>query len=383
MPRAEHGRRPVPLPLLRVTLIILLTLQVPGVLAVEGSTEAPVEAEPNAAQEESWRPFQRIGKALGNVTDKVTGKGSGRESVPADPAPAAGERLFSNAPLPMAWFEQIVSHPGLSLDLSMEEVGWEGLDARHLESGLRVDNGRVIIDLRRLELGLGGISGQLVVEPDASPPRITLSLLATDIDIDDLRLDNVEGLMTDGRLDIKLELRGQGRTLAELMASADGQLELLVEAGHVRAGSVEEVRGPLWMFDVLGVLVPGSLGNIAIRCGVARLNLEGGVLTEEVLAVVTEHTLVTGRGRVDFADETVDLLMVPRRSKRFTGALSPPVRVAGTITQPRVSVAPLGALGDPGSLLERLSASVVTPILALGGGAVHDCATTLDEARKD
>ena len=383
MPRAEHGGRPAPFILLQVILLFLMTLRASGVFAAEGSTEQSIDTGPDATQEGSSRPFQAIGKALGNVTDKLTGKGPGKESVSGDPAPTAGERLFSNAPLPMAWFEQIASHPGLALELAMEEVGWEGLDARHLESRLRVDDGHVVIDIRRLEIGPGRISGQLVVEPATSPPRITLSFQASDINIDDLRRDNVEGLMTDGRLDFRLELRGQGRTLAELMASADGQLELLVEAGHVRAGSVEEVRGPLWMFDVLGVLVPGSLSDVAIRCGVARLKLDGGVLTEEILAVVTEHTLVTGKGRVDFADETVDLLMVPRRSKRFTGALSPPVRVAGTINQPRVSVSPLGALGDPGSLLERLSASVLTPILALGGGAVHDCAAALEDARED
>ena len=350
-----------------------------GVQAAEESTKEPVATEPGATQQESWRPIQSLGKALGKVTDKVVGE----ESAAPDPAPAAGERLFDDTPLPMAWFERVASHPGLALDLSMEEVGWEGLDARHLESGLRVEDGRVTLDLRRLELGAGRVSGQLVVEPGASPPRITLSLLASDINIDDLRIDNVEGLMTDGRLDFRLELRGQGRTLAELMASAHGRLDLLVEAGHVRAGGVEEVRGPLWMFDVLGVLVPGSLGDVAIRCGVARLNLESGVLTEEILAVVTEHTLVTGQGRVDFADERIDLVMIPRRSKRFTGVLTPPVRVTGTVAQPQVSVSPLGALGDPGSLLERLSASVVTPILALGGGAVHDCATAFEETQKE
>ena len=364
MPRAEQGRRPVPLLLLWVILTLPPVLQ--GVLAAEGGTAAPGMAGSDATQEPSWKPFQRIGRSLGLVKDQVSGK-----------EPVAGERLLGDAPLPMAWFAQLVPHPGLTMDLSMDDVGWEGLDARHLDSGLRVEDGRVIIDIRRLELGPGRLSGQLIVEPGASPPRITLSLLAMDINIDDLRLHNVEGLMTDGRLDFRLAFHGQGNTMAELVASAHGSLELLVEAGHVRAGDIDEVRGPLWMFDVLGVLVPGSLGNVAIRCGVARLNLEAGVLTEEILGVVTEQTLITGKGRVDFTEERIDLMLIPRRSKRFTGVLSPPVRVSGSLAQPRIAIAPLGALSDPGSFLERLSASVLTPLLALGGGAVHDCAAAL------
>jgi uncharacterized protein involved in outer membrane biogenesis len=260
----------------------------------------------------------------------------------------------------------------------METVGWEGIDARGLEAGLRVEGGRVVIDIRRLALGPGRITGQLVVEPGTEPPRVTLSLLANDIDVDDIRMHDAEGLMSDGRLDFRLEFDGQGSTLGELMASANGSLEVLIEDGRARAGSVDEARGPLWMFDVLGVMVPGKLSDVAIRCGVARLKLEDGVLTEEVLAVVTEHTLITGKGRVDFADERVNLVMTPRRSKRFTGVLSPPVRVTGTVAQPRVMIAPFGVLSDPVSLLERLSASVLTPLLALGGGAVHDCATALE-----
>ena len=116
---------------------------------------------------------------------------------------------------PLDWIAALGSaEERVVTDIRIAEIEWEGLEGRNLEGTVRFRGGRLEIELDRFELGKGNVRGRLTIDTTDDPPAFTLELLANDISIDDLRYQDLEGLLTDGNLDIRLrfDLRGYGGT---------------------------------------------------------------------------------------------------------------------------------------------------------------------------
>lgn len=162
-----------------------------------------------------------------------------------------------------------------------------------------------------------------------------------------------------GRIGAMLSLRGEGRSSAELLASADGRLVLSWAQGSVSHLAVE--MAGIDVAQSLGVLLRGD-DALPVHCGAGDLVIKDGRITPRVLLVDTRDSTLWVNGSLSLADEKLQLVARVEPKDWSPLALRTPVHIDGSFAQPVVSIekGPLARRAVPAALL-----AMVQPLAAL------------------
>jgi hypothetical protein len=163
-----------------------------------------------------------------------------------------------------------------------------------------------------------------------------------------------------GEMDGRVRLAAHGNSIAAMLGTANGDTALLVGEGEVSDLILR--LSNLDIANTLGVLMRGDR-NIPIRCMVADLAFEDGVMRPRQFIFDTAHTTLVAEGSANFADETLDLRLVAKPKDHSLLSLRGPIVIGGTFADPSV-------LPDMKRLTARGAAALVlgavaTPLAAL------------------
>lgn len=184
-----------------------------------------------------------------------------------------------------------------------------------------------------------------------------------------------------GRIGGRLDLKGQGRSTAELLASAQGKALVHWTRGSVSHLAVE--AGGIDVAQALGVLVKGD-ESLPVQCGAADLQITQGLVTPKVMLVDTRDSTVWVDGQLSLATEALDLRARVSPKDFSPLALRTPIHLKGQLGDPDISL-------EKGPLLKRLVpaallATAVAPLAAmlplLDMGDPSDAAAALEGCRK-
>lgn len=138
-----------------------------------------------------------------------------------------------------------------------------------------------------------------------------------------------------GRLGLQLNLQGQGRSTAELLASADGRVML-----HWTQGTLSHLLVEAAGLDIaqgLGVLLRGD-DNLAVRCGLADLAVQDGRLRPKAFVVDTTDSRLFVEGELSLADERLALTARVQPKDFSPLALRAPLHIDGPLAAPRLAL---------------------------------------------
>lgn len=162
-----------------------------------------------------------------------------------------------------------------------------------------------------------------------------------------------------GRVDAHVQLTGAGRSVADMLAVAEGRAWGVVTRGQVSHLALE-VAG-LDVAQALGVALRGD-DALALDCAAADLRVARGLATPAVLLLDTRDSTVWAEGTASLADERLDLVARVAPKDVSPLALRAPLRVRGSFARPRVSI-------ERGPLLRRVVPAallaLVHPLLGL------------------
>ena len=144
-----------------------------------------------------------------------------------------------------------------------------------------------------------------------------------------------------GRMNGRANLKGEGRSTAEILATLKGTARTELQGGAVSHLLVE--AGGLDVAQALGVLFTGD-DALPVQCAVADLVAQDGLFRPRVMVLDTSDSSVWVDGSLSLATETLDLraVVMPKDFSPLT--LRTPLRVSGSFANPEVSVekGPLG-----------------------------------------
>jgi uncharacterized protein involved in outer membrane biogenesis len=186
-----------------------------------------------------------------------------------------------------------------------------------------------------------------------------------------------------GTLYGRVDLTGNGTSIAELFGSANGRLAMLVNGGLVSNLLVE--LGGLDVAESLRILATRDV-QVKLRCAVADLALKDGVATPQALIIDTTDTVVEGKGTINFKSEELDLVTSPAPKDPSPFVLRSPITIRGTLKDPvvRPKAGPIAARAGAALLL-----GAVNPLLALlpfietGPGEDSDCGQLMKNVKAD
>lgn len=158
----------------------------------------------------------------------------------------------------------------------------------------------------------------------------------------------------------RINLDGEGRSTADLLATADGRIVLYWTQGSV-SHLIVEAAG-IDLAQAVGVLIRGDK-DLPVQCGIADLAVKDGRVTPQPMIVDTRDSLVRVEGDVSLATERMKLRakVEPKDASPLT--LRTPLKVEGTLSDPDISLekAPLLRRVLPAAVL----GVAVTPLAAL------------------
>jgi AsmA family protein len=136
----------------------------------------------------------------------------------------------------------------------------------------------------------------------------------------------------------------------------------------------------------LGLILTKNEQKTEVRCGVANFTATNGELQATTLLIDTTNVLVTGQGRIDLKDETLDLSLRGQPKKVRILRLRTPIMLRGTLLQPKIGVQPGKVAAQAGGAVAL--ATLLTPVAALlafvDGGLAKDanCAALVGQAEQ-
>lgn len=269
------------------------------------------------------------------------------------PAPAAKTdgRLFPADPLP--WDSMTAADADLRIALGKVTLP-NGLVLTDVAVPVKAARGRV--NVAPLSLAVAGGTVAADVALNAGDKSLALKAEGKGFTAEGLAKALQKGeMITQGPIDLNLDVRGSGNSVRDVMASLNGSLIAGMGESRMRNDALNMVGADVVM-QVLSAVNP--LGNkdpyTVARCGVVNLQINGGVAqTNQGIALVTDKMQVTSSGQIDLRSERIDLNVRPRATGGLgvgLGSLAQAVKVSGTLAAPGVGVDTAGAVKSLGTL---------------------------------
>ncbi len=161
---------------------------------------------------------------------------------------------------------------------------------------------------------------------------------------------------TTGTLSGRIHMRGQGASVQQSLATANGRMVAIIPAGTLSERNVKLTELNLGTF-VQKMFAKQLKEPVEMNCGIVAFTVRDGAATADPILIDTRKSVITGNGGFSFRDEAVDM-SVRAKSKTFSlFSLQSPVGVNGYLGAPGVQplskqlVTRLGAAAAAGVVL--------------------------------
>lgn len=251
-----------------------------------------------------------------------------------------------------------------------------------LDIGFNLQKGVLRLDPLNFGIASGTISGSLVLDGRNDVPQVQSDLLIKRLSLKQFFTDPKFESLSAGHFGGQLKVKGNGRSLAEVLATGDGRITLMMTGGKI---SLLIIEGAGLDAGQAAPLLLGKDKATDIRCAIGDFKVDNGLLNSQIFVFDTTDSNLEGYARINLKDETIDAEVESHPKDFSIGSARTPITVTGRLKQPTIGL-------DPKQLAARSAGAVVlgaflTPIAAiipfieLGLGEDSDCRGLIEQAR--
>ena len=238
-----------------------------------------------------------------------------------------------------------------NVQLRASDVESQKLPIDSLHAHLTLDSG--VLRVRPLDVGLAGgnVHGDITLDARRHLIAAVAILRVSGVELPQMfpRLKATSVGVIGGEATIE----GRGNSVAQMLATADGEVATMMGSGLV-SNLLLELAG-LDVAESLKFLL-GKDRSVRLRCAYADFEVDDGVARTRSMAFDTTDTVILGKGSLSLRNEELDFVLRPRPKDLSPVSLRVPLEVRGTFKDP--SLRP-----QPGPLAAR--AAVATALYAI------------------
>ncbi len=241
------------------------------------------------------------------------------------------KRLFADFAIPVDALRAV----DVDVDFDVTHVLGGVTDIGDISLKVKLKNGHLNVSLFEAVLAGGQISSNLDLDARTTPPVVSLQVAVKDLDYGHL-LDVLDVKDIVGKGDIEINLIGRGATLHSLLGQLNGNVEFVSEAGRIQRGDID-----LWAADLVTTMLSPKWQrekSTELNCLVARFDVTDGVARTSPILLDTTRITVAATGTLDLGTERLDMKLIPAPKKASFISLATPVKLTGTLTEPKVSI---------------------------------------------
>lgn len=273
---------------------------------------------------------------------------------------ASGD-LFPNVPL------NIEKLRAMNMDVTLDAkkvIAPPWLPVQALAFRVLILNGVATVKpLTMSVFGGGTIQGELVMDARSDTPKVRANLQAGDIEFKNFFRESRYFDATQGKIQGRLALAGSGRSLAQVMGTANGHVALALGGGSVSSLMVS--LAGLQIFDALILYVAGD-NRIPIKCAMGRLNFQQGTVTFDRTLLDTQKSVLYVQGQASLTSQVVKAEVNAHRKGFDLLDLHGTVKVEGKLRNPQIGLGRVFPLPTPviGTAKDVACADLTNQLLA-------------------
>jgi uncharacterized protein involved in outer membrane biogenesis len=279
------------------------------------------------------------------------------------------------------------------------EIRAKDFPVNNIDVTLSLDHSLLRLHPARANLAGGTVTADLMLNARRTPALVDYDVRLSPTPIGKLLARfGVAESGTTGTLSGRIHMNGQGASLQQSLATANGRMVAIIPAGTLweRNVKLSELN--------LGTFVQKMFQNklkkpVEMNCGVVAFTVRNGMAAADPILIDTQKSVITGNGGFSFHDEALDMSL-RAKSKTFSlFSLQSPVGIDGYLAAPGIQplskqlIARLGAAAAAGVVigpfapiaafvdLGNAKAAACGPVLA--GDTAAQQRTTKGDPRKD
>jgi uncharacterized protein involved in outer membrane biogenesis len=229
----------------------------------------------------------------------------------------------------------------------------------------------------------GKVTANISLDGNRKPAAGKANIVLTNVNLSKLAPATSKLTEPLGTLYGRVDLTGNGTSIAELFGSANGRLAMLINGGLISNLLVE--LGGLDVAESLRILATRDV-QVKLRCAVADLTLKDGLATPQALIIDTTDTIVGAEGTINFKSEELDLVTSPAPKDPSPFVLRSPIVIRGTLKDPQIrpKIGPIAARAAAALLLAAANPLLATlPFIETGPGEDSDCGQLMRQVKTD
>ena len=162
-----------------------------------------------------------------------------------------------------------------------------------------------------------------------------------------------------GRISLDVGLKSRAKNLDSMMQHASGHFDFALWPETIEADIFD-----LWAVNLFSTVTRSvdKGPESKVNCAFVRLAMTEGVMSEREILIDTSRMRVSGRGKVDFRTETIDMSFAPSAKKPEFFSLGTPIEVIGRFSDFGVEV---GSGSIAGTVIKFVTSPLHVPIRRL------------------
>ncbi len=308
---------------------------------------------------------------------------SGEHAAPEQRAAAAKAEadpdLIPDVPLEL----ERLRATDLEVTLNADRIEAPRLPLKGMKVRFDLKGGVLNIDPLAVTLADGTVDGAIHIDARNDVPVVGVKLNLRNLSLRQFFRNSRFEKHTEGRFGGRVQLDGAGLSLADVLASSNGKLAVILAEGKISLLLVEV--SDLDLAQALPLFV-GSDKPTPIRCGVADFRISDGILGSEVVVLDTGDSRLVGNIDIDLKHERINARLDAKPKDSSIFAAKTPIVVSGKLKSPSVGLEPKKTITQGASAV-ALGALVtpfaaIIPFIELGDAKDANCRALIEAAGK-
>lgn len=318
-----------------------------------------------------------VGPMVGYNPDRIDSMGAGAVVTRANGAP----RVLPDAPLRA----EALSRYDADVRYKVRTIRADNLPISHVDLTLKLDRALMKLSPLTFDMSGGFVSSDIIINARSKPVVTDYNIRLSPTPMGKLLSRwGVEENGTSGTIKARVELKGQGDTVHDSLATSNGRIAVIIPKGTMWARNIQLSELDIGVF-VQRMFQKRLKDPIQINCGLVAFTVRDGVAAADPILIDTSKNVMLGRGGFSFRDESLDLSLRADAKKFSLFSAQSPIVVNGYFAAPGMQVISPELLTRGGAALGLgLGLSPLAGILAFvdfGDAKAADCGPVLQGAQ--
>jgi uncharacterized protein involved in outer membrane biogenesis len=267
----------------------------------------------------------------------------------------------------------------------------------NLKTTINLKNGHLKVKPLLANIGGGKLATEINLLAKANTATIETKIDVDQVDLGKMLKELEISEALDGRLDLDINLKSRGNSVAAIMAGLNGDVIGVIGEGKIPVHYLNLVGADL-QTSMLKLLNPlQEKEEVAkVNCLVSDFHIKNGLAKNDILIIDTPRMTIIGMGQIDLKTEKLDFGIKPQPKEglgtKETGKFSISLkeltnlfRLSGTLANPSLGISSeetLKSVGKTGFAVLTGPAGIAKLFISGSSGSENPCATALEIAAK-